>query len=617
MLDRMRQGAQGWVSKLLMLLLVLSFGIWGVSGQFAGYGAGTLATVGDQEVTVPEFARTMEQVQRSGQQVPPEQVLNSLILNAALDDEADQYKLGVSDDHIAREIAADPRFQGQGGSFDRDVFTAILSNSGIDRDDYVRSLREDEIREQIASTLGAGVEVPQPMLEALYRFQTEERTISYFVVDATSIEPPGTPDPEGLQVYFDANKERFRTPEYRKLGLLVLDAAALADPAAITPEEVAAEYERRKENFIRPERRRIEQLRYDTPETAQQALASTEGGDFAALAQSRGVELADTDLGLKTRAEIIDPAVAEAAFAAQPNMIVPVLDGALEPSLIRVTEIEPGAVTPIEDVEPRLRQDLATRAARENIQELYNTIEDERAGGATLAEIAQSQSLAYREIEAVARDGTGPDGNAVADLPAAEQLLSDAFESDVGVENNPVRASNDSYVFYEVLDIVPPRDRTIEEAREELVSGWQAEETERRIAEKADTLLARLQAGEALPALAAEVGQPVATVEGVRRGAPPAGLSANAAAQAFAGPQGHVANAEGSTPPSRILLKVDRVSAPAFFAEAADAQAIRTQLAEAMRSGLLQSYNRHVLEGRETRINNAAYAQLTNTSQTQ
>jgi peptidyl-prolyl cis-trans isomerase D len=621
MLDALRQGAQGWVSKLLMGLLVISFGIWGVSGQFAGYGAGTLATVGDVEVSVPDFARRYQQVQRlsqqSGREVSPEQVLDQMILNAALTDEAQGYNLGVSDAHVARVIAEDASFRGPNG-FDRAIFQAILQNSGIDRDDYVRDIRDSLVREQIATSLNAGVDVPQPLVEALYRFQNEERTISFVDVDATAIEPVGTPDASTLQAYFDENLQRFRAPEYRKLGILTLNPAAAADPAAVTEEAIAAEYETRKASLTRPERRRIEQLRLPTREAAEAALQKIQGGaEFAAVAQESQVARENLDQGLKTRAEFLDPAVAEAAFAAELNVVVPVLEGALEPSLIRVTEIEPGAVTPLAEIAPRLRQDLAARTAREEIRSLYDQIEDERAGGATLAEIAAKLELPYRVVEGVAQDGTAPDGSPVADLPAGGQLVKEAFESDVGVENNPLRAGDDTNVFYDVLEVTPERDRTLDEAREEVMKEWQAEEIASRVGEKANALLARLQQGEPLEKLAAEIGKPVQVVEKVKRGAPPPGLSANAAEQAFAGPEGHVANAEADAPPGRILLKVDKVIVPAYFAEAADAQAIRQQLAAALRNDLLQTYNRQVLQSRETRVNNAALAQLTSTVPTQ
>jgi peptidyl-prolyl cis-trans isomerase D len=235
-----------------------------------------------------------------------------------------------------------------------------------------------------------------------------------------------------------------------------------------------------------------------------------------------------------------------------------------------------------------------------------------------LEEVAATLSLPYQVVEAVARDGTAPDGTPVTGLPAQTQLISEAFESDVGVENNPIRdAANQRSVFFEVLEIIPERDRTLDEARAAVVSAWTAEQTETRIAEKAEALLARLKQGEGLQTIGTELGKQVQTVESVKRGAPPPGLSANAAAQAFAGPEGHVANAEGDPPPNRILLRVDRVTAPAFFAEAADAQAIQAQLAQAMRNDLLGSFNRQLLQSRETRINNSVFAQLTGTPQTQ
>ena len=613
MLDALRQGARGWTAKILMGLLVLSFAIWGISGDIMGYGAGTVARVGDQEITVNEFAQTQDRLQQiaagQGRQVSPEQVLDQLLLDAALADQARDQNLGISDDRLAREIAENEEFH-RAGSFDRELFQLLLANARIDQDDYIRDVRQELVRGQIASSIAAGIDVPQPMVEALYRFQNEDRAISFVEIGETAIEPVGTPEPAVLQAYFEENKAAFRAPEYRRLGMIVIDPAEMADPAAITEEQIATEYAQRQAGFTRPERRRIEQLTFDTREAAEAALQELQAGtDVAAVAEQNGINPATTDQGLKTRAEVLDQALAEAAFAAEPNVIVPVLDGALAPTIIRVTEIEPGSVTPLEEVSDRLRQELATRGARERIQTLYDGIEDERAAGATLEEVSQTLSVPYQVVEAVAADGTAPDGSPV-DLPGGAQLLSDAFESDVGVENSPVRAGNDTYVFYEVLEIIPARDRTLDEVRDQVVAAWQAEQTEARITERAEALLERARQGESLAAIAAELGAEVRTVEGLRRGATQ-GLSQNAAAQAFAGPENYVAVAEADSPPNRILLKVDRVTAPAFFPEAADAQAISQQLSQALQNDLLQSYNRQVLQSRETRINNATYSQLT------
>ena len=75
-------------------------------------------------------------------------------------------------------------------------------------------------------------------------------------------------------------------------------------------------------------------------------------------------------------------------------------------------------------------------------------------------------------------------------------------------------------------------------------------------------------------------------------------------------PEGHVANAEGIGD-ARILLKVDKVTAPAFFAEAADSKAIQAQISQALKNDLMTTYNRQLLASRPVWTNDVAYQQLT------
>ena len=627
MLRSLRQAASSWVSKVLLLLLVLSFAIWGISGEFAGYGSGTVAQVGDEEITTVEFDRalrnqlqaisgqtgdvfTLEQARSVGL---PQQILGQLIAEAALDDQARQFNLGVSEDRLAREISGDPAFRGIAGSFDRARFQALLRSAGMREDDYVRDMRQGIARQQLVGAVAGGITAPQPLVEAIYRHQNEERAVSFVMVDQRAIEPVGEPDQAALEQFFNERRDQFRAPEYRRLAVLTLDRKSAADPAAIGEDEVAAEYERRlATDFTVPERRRVEQIRLETREAAEEAVRSLQaGGDFIAFAQGRGMAPGDIDLGLKAKDEIVDPAVADAAFAAAPNTVVPALDSPLGPAVIRVTAVEPGGVTPLEEAAPRIRDELAQRQAAYRLADLYDQIEDERAGGATLEEIAETLSLPHRLVDAVARDGTAPDGTPIADLPGGPGLLVAAFDSDVGVENDPIRLGDEAYVFYDVLETIPERERSLDEARAAVADAWRAEETANRINARAEALLARLKAGAPMAAIAAELGTTAQTVEGVKRGAPIGGLSENAVAQAFAGPEGHVANAEAEAPPARILLRVDRVTVPAFFAESESATGIVSGVSQAMQSDILRSFNAELLQEMDTRINNAAYALVT------
>jgi peptidyl-prolyl cis-trans isomerase D len=165
-------------------------------------------------------------------------------------------------------------------------------------------------------------------------------------------------------------------------------------------------------------------------------------------------------------------------------------------------------------------------------------------------------------------------------------------------------------VFFEVTDVIPARDRALDEVRDEAVAAWTEAETGERIAARAESLLERLKNGEPLSALAAEIGKSAGTAEGVKRGDTRPELARNAIDQAFAGLEGHVANAEGAGM-SRILVKVDRVVVPAFFAETTDAEEIMRQLSAALKNDIVATFNQQIGSNRAISVNNAVYRQLT------
>ena len=254
------------------------------------------------------------------------------------------------------------------------------------------------------------------------------------------------------------------------------------------------------------------------------------------------------------------------------------------------------------------------------MQDIYDQVEDERAGGATLEEIAATLSLPYRVVEVAAgRNGA----RTAAPSPTSrrsEQVVEDAFQSDVGVENNPVRAENSILVFYDVLEIVPERDRTLDEVREELAACLDGRGDASAASPRWPTRCStRLQNGEALTALAAEIGKPVRDGRRRERGRetpPRAQRQRRGAGLRRAG--GPRRQCRGDTPPARILLKVDSVTAPAFFAEAADAEAIEgAAFAGDRATASAAPTNSELLQSRDVEINNAALAQLTGTAPTQ
>ena len=107
------------------------------------------------------------------------------------------------------------------------------------------------------------------------------------------------------------------------------------------------------------------------------------------------------------------------------------------------------------------------RAARESAHDLYDKVEDERAGGATLQEAATKLKLPYRVVEAVSADLKAPDGNRCRRHPGSA-AASSAKPSRATSAWRTARsaATGETWVFFDVLEIIPARDRTLDEVRD-------------------------------------------------------------------------------------------------------------------------------------------------------
>jgi hypothetical protein len=118
----------------------------------------------------------------------------------------------------------------------------------------------------------------------------------------------------------------------------------------------------------------------------------------------------DTELGTGTKADIIDTAVADAAFALKSGETSAPVKGRFGIALLQAGKIEPGEEKTYEQVAAQIKNEIAASRVRNEIGSLRDKIEDERAGGSTLAETAKKLGLKAITIER----STDPDADRMA-----------------------------------------------------------------------------------------------------------------------------------------------------------------------------------------------------------
>jgi peptidyl-prolyl cis-trans isomerase D len=634
MLRGLRKASSNWLGKTIMAVvmgvLIVSFGIWGIADIFRGFGQSTVATVGHTEISVNEFRQIYtERLQQIGRQFnrPLTQdqarafgldrsVLQQTIAEAALDEEARRLGLNQSDAETMRVILSDPNFKGPNGTFDANRFQAIIRNYGFTEQRYLADQRHVSLRRQIAGTIEAGLEPSKTQLEALTRFQNEQRSIEYIKLSSAQAGTIDAPSPETLAAYFEEHKAQFRAPEYRKIDFVVVTPEEVGKWTDVSDDDARKLFDQRKDQLGTQEKRQVQQITFPTVEEAAAARKRIGSGEvtFDDLAKERKLAPADVDLGLVTKSAILDPAVADAAFALPTGEVSDPVKGQFSVALVKVSAIQPGHQPTYEDIATDLKKEIAAERARTQVASLRDKMEDERGGGASVAEAAKKLGLAAVTLDAVDRSGRQPDGQPVGNIPQGLDVVAQAFNSDVGVDNEPI-SYRGGYVWFEVLGVTPPRDRTLDEVKDQVAVRWREDEIAARLSAKATELVKKLNEGGKLADEAAALGVQVETATSFRRDATLPGVPNGVVTAAFRTAKDSASQTEAAGGSQWVVFRVTDINTPAVDMASEDVKKLKDTLQRALSQEQSAEYVARLEKDIGTTINEAAVAQVVGSNQ--
>ncbi|MBV9346726.1 MAG: SurA N-terminal domain-containing protein [Pseudolabrys sp.] len=609
MLRGIKTASTGWVGKTIMTLvmgmLVVSFAIWGIGDIFRGFGRNAVAQIGSTEISIEQFRnyyndRLTQLGRRLGRPITPDQaralgferqLLGQFVAETTLDERARDLRLGIADAEISRRITSDPAFQNLTGQFDRQRFEQMIRQAGYNENSYIREQRQLTLRRQIALAVSGEVIVPQVALMAFDRFQNEKRNIDVALIGPSQAGDIPEPTPEALAKYFDERKASFRVPEQRQVTLLILSADEQARWSVISDADARDYYEKNKAEFSTPEKRQVGQIVFPNAEEARAAQERiAKGLSFDDLAKERNLSDADVDLGAVTKSQIIDPAIADAAFALKEGEVSAPVQGRFGNVLLQVKSIEAGSQQAYEQAADAIKRRIADQRARAETNALRDKIEDERAGGSSLAETAKKNNLVARTIPAIDRSGRDAAGAPVGNLPAGVDIVSAAFNASVNAETDPLQLPSGGYVWYEVTGISPSRDRTFDESKDQVAARWRDDEVAARVKKIADDVVAKTKAGTPLAQAAADAKAQVQTVRDLQRNKPGQNVPPATLDAIFRAPKGVAVNAESARPTERAVFVVTDITEPKLDAASGDGKEIADTLRRGYTEDLIGEY---------------------------
>ena len=271
MLEKIREGSQGVIAKSILVLVILSFAFTGVSSYLGSSTEVAAATVNGEEISNSALEQAYENERgRLEQQLGDmfstlsaddnymqsvkQSVLERLVAEKLLDQNAAELGLRVSDEQIRTAIMQEPAFQTD-GKFDNDRYQAILRQLGYQANSFRDMMRTDMTRRQLVATLVGSEFVLPGEAEYLANIQGQTRDINYLVIDSTPFLAAASVTDEQIQTYYNSNLGQFVRPEIVSLNYIELDAKQLAADITVTEAEAKAYYDENKVQYLQPEKR--------------------------------------------------------------------------------------------------------------------------------------------------------------------------------------------------------------------------------------------------------------------------------------------------------------------------------------------------------------------------
>lgn len=528
MLEKIREGSQGPIAKVILGAVILSFALAGIGSYLGQTTEQPVAEVNGIKISQTEFNRAFQNErgrleQQFGEyftQIAADPnymaqirqgVIDRLVQQELQTQLAAELGLRVSDESVRQTILELPYFK-IGESFNNDRYLQVIRQMNFQPDSFREYLRKDMTRSQLVSAVAGSDFALKNELESAIALQQQTRSIDYLVVNKEAMQDSVEVSEQEIADYYELNSGQFLSPERLSVNYIELKAQDIT-VASVTEDDVKAYYEQSKAQYVEPEKRRVSHILIDNSEDDDAAKAKAEsllaqlnqGADFAELAESSSDDIVSGEMGGDLEwieRDVMDPVFEDAAFALEnKGDYSDVVASEFGYHIIKLTDLQAQQVKAYDDVKADLRAELEKA---EKVDAFYEK-QTEMAALAfeisdRLVDAAEAAGVEVKSTPLVALNELPEPLNSPAVITAltSVDLLEDKVNSEL------IELGNEHVIVVRVNEHEPAATKALSDVSEQIKASLVNEKTSALAKEKARTLFAEVQAGKSLNDVAAE-----------------------------------------------------------------------------------------------------------------
>jgi peptidyl-prolyl cis-trans isomerase D len=316
----------------------------------------------------------------------PKQVLDTLVDQRLLLQEAERLHLTATQEEVRRKILQIPTLNPEGKFVGPELYTRFVQQIGFDsaadfEDDLARQITIDKME----SALTNSVVVSPKAAEAEYRRISENAKIRYVMYPADRELTFAQVTPAEAQAYYNANQDKYKHGEQRQIRYLIADFLKMRQNVHPTEQQLRERYEQHKAEYKTPPQAHalhilIKLDQTATPEQDAAAKAKAEalaaqlrgGADFGTLAKANSADPGSAakggDLGWFNQGQMV-PAFDQTVFSA-PIGEIRVVRSQFGYHVIKVLERKEENTKTFDEMRVQLSNDLTDELVKAQAREV-------------------------------------------------------------------------------------------------------------------------------------------------------------------------------------------------------------------------------------------------------
>ncbi|MGN5592506.1 SurA N-terminal domain-containing protein [Stutzerimonas nitrititolerans] len=513
MLQNIRDNSQGWIAKTIIGIIVVLLALTGFEAIFNSSGnARNAAEVNGEEISLDELNQAVNMQRRQLMQqlgsdfdaslfddkLMRDSALGALIDRTLLLQGARDADFAFSQAALDQLILQTPEFAVD-GVFNAARFDQVIQQMGYTRMQFRQLLEQEMLIGQLRAGISGSGFVTDQQIERFAQLERQTRDFASITVAADS-SAVQVSDEEARQ-YYEANTERFRSPEQVVLEYVELNKEAYFDEVDASEEELQELYRQQIGNLA--EQRRAAHILIEVDGTSDaEAKAQLEeiaaqlaaGGDFATLAKEHSDDPGSAneggDLGYAGPG-VYDPAFEDALYALKEGQVSAPVRSEFGWHLIKLLGVQSPEVPSFESMKPELERELKAQQVEQRFVEVTKELENLAFESADLEQPAQELGLTVKTTEPFGREG----GEGIA---ANRQVIQAAFSDEVLMDranSSVIELDPDTVVAVRIKQHLEPEVQAFEAVRDGIFEQLQHSKAAEQARSEGEKLLATLREG--------------------------------------------------------------------------------------------------------------------------